>query len=73
MYFVDISPQWKKQILLADPVGADPRTGPVKQKIDPALIRQILETVKTFPIQKPPGVCIADLQQRGFTIGSPPH
>jgi hypothetical protein len=70
-YFVDISPSWKKQILGADPVGADPRVGQVKQKIEPALVRKILETVKTFAIQKPPVVCIDELQNRGFMMGVP--
>jgi len=70
-YFVDISPSWKKQVLVVDPVGVDPRMGQVKQKIEPALVRKILETIKTFPIQKPQGVCIDELQNRGFMMGVP--
>jgi hypothetical protein len=72
-YFVDISPPWRKRILLADPVGVDPRMQEAKRQMDLAVLRTILGTLKTFPIQKPPGVCIEDLQNRGFSIGIPPR
>ena len=70
-FFADISPTWKKRVLMADPVGVDPRMQKTKGKIDLAVLRRVLGTLKTFPIQKPPGVCIEDLQNRGFSIGSP--
>ncbi len=72
-YFADISPQWKKRVLLADPVGVDPRMQPTKVEVNLALVREILGTLKTFPIQKPPGICIEDLPPRGFSIGIPPR
>ena len=72
-YFVDISPPWRKRILVADPVGVDPRMQETTGKMDLAILRTILGTLKTFPIQKPPGVCIEDLQNRGFSIGIPPR
>ena len=72
-YFVDISRPWRKRILVADPVGADPRRGETKGKIEPAVLRRILGTLMTFPVQQPPGVCIEDLRNRGFPIGIRPH
>jgi hypothetical protein len=72
-YFVDISPAWRKRILVADPVGVDPRMQETTRKIDLAVLRKILGTLKTFPIQQPPGGCIEDLQNRGFSIGIPPR
>jgi hypothetical protein len=72
-YFVDISPSWKRRILSADPVGVDPRMEPTKQKIDLAIVRKILGTLETFPIQKPSGICIEELQNRGLSIGIPPR
>jgi hypothetical protein len=39
--------------------------------MDFALLRTILGTLHTFPIPKPAGVCIEDLQHRGFSIGVP--
>jgi hypothetical protein len=70
-YFVDISPSWMKRILSADPAGVDPRMQPTKEAGDPALVRRILETLKTFPTQQPPGLCIEELQNRGLSIGIP--
>lgn len=70
-YFVDISPSWKKMILSADPVGVDPRKDPTREQVDPAVLRKILGTLKTFPIQKPSGICIEELRNRGLTIGIP--
>jgi len=71
-FFVDISLPWRQQILMADPAGVDPRSGQAKQKIDPALVRKILASVKTFPIQQPPRVvCIEDFRNRGIMMGVP--
>ncbi len=72
-YFVDISPSWMKRILVADPAGVDPRVQPAKEKIDPALVRRILGTLKTFPTRKPAGVCIEELQNRGLSTGRRPR
>jgi hypothetical protein len=72
-YFADISPSWKKRVLLADPVGVDPRMQPTSEVVNLAVVREILETLKTFPTQKPPGICIEELQHRGFSIGIPPR
>jgi hypothetical protein len=72
-YFADISPAWKKRVLMADPVGVDPRMQETKGKIDLAILRTILGTLTTFPIQKPPGVCIEEFQPRGISIGVPPR
>ena len=70
-YFVEISPSWKKLILSADPAGVDPRMGPTREQFDLAVLRKILGTLKTFPIQKPSVICIEELQNRGLTIGIP--
>jgi hypothetical protein len=70
-YFVDISPSWSKRILSADPVGVDPRLRPTQAAIDLSVLRAILGTLKTFPIPRPSGICIEDLQNRGLTIGVP--
>ena len=70
-YFVDISPRWRKRILVADPVGVDPRMQETTGKMDLAFLRTILGTLKTFPILKPPGAYIEDLQHRGLSIGIP--
>ena len=71
-YSVDISQPWRKRILVADPVGADPRRGETKGKIEPAVLRRILGTLVAFPIQQPPGVCVEDLRNRD-SIGIRPH
>jgi hypothetical protein len=63
-YFVDISPAWRQRILVADCVGVDLRMPEPKRKIDLALLRKILGTLKTFPIQQPPEVCIEDLENQ---------
>ncbi len=70
-YFVDISPSWMKRILAADPAWVDPRMQPMKEEIDPALVRKILGTLKTFPTGKPARLCIEELQDRGLSTGSP--
>lgn len=72
-YFAEISSSWKKRVLLADPVGNDPRKQSTKEESNLALVREILGTLKTFPTQKPPGICIEELQHRGFSIGIPPR
>ena len=72
-YFVDISSPWRKRILMVDPVGVDPRMEERKEKLDLTVLRKILGTLQTFPIPKPAGVCIEDLQHRGFSIGIPPR
>ena len=72
-FFVDISPSWMKRVLSADPVGVDPRMQPTKEKADLAVVRKILGTLKTFPTQKPPGICIEELQHRGFPVGIRPR
>lgn len=72
-YFVDISSPWRKRILTADPVGVDPRPQQTQAKVDLAVFRKILETLKTFPIQKPAGVSIEDLPNRRSSIGHPPR
>jgi hypothetical protein len=72
-YFADISPSWKKRVLLADPVGTDPRMQPTKAEVNLAAVREILGTLKTFPTQKPSEICIEELQHRGFSIGIPPR
>ena len=72
-YFADISPAWRTRILVADPVGVDPRMQTTTGTIDLAVLRTILGTLRTFPIQQPTGVCIEDLQHRGVSIGFPPR
>ena len=64
-YFVDISQSWLKRVLMADPLGVDPRYHGI---IAPAVsvdLRKILatiKTIKTFPVPKPLGNCIQDLR-----------
>ena len=70
-YFVDISPPWRQRILVADPVGVDPRMRVTTGTIDLAVLRTILGTVKTFGIPRPPGVCIEDHQHRSLSLGNP--
>lgn len=72
-YFVDISLPWRTRVLSADPVGVDPRMQETTGKIDLAILRTILGTLQTFPIPKPAGVCIEELQHRRFSIGIPPR
>jgi hypothetical protein len=61
-YFADISQSWRKRILLADPINSRRFSqAPVKSRIDLGILRKILETLKKFPVPKPPGVCIEDL------------
>jgi len=70
-YFVDISPAWVTRILTADPAGVDPRLRSAGEPSGAPLARRILETLKTFPTPQPPGLCIEELQPRGFSIGIP--
>jgi hypothetical protein len=72
-YFVDISQPWRKRILMADPVGVDPRMQKTKAGIDRAVLRQILKTLQTFPIRKPPGICIEDLRSGEAPAGMIPR
>jgi hypothetical protein len=62
-YFVDISQPWRKRILTVDPTGNDPRIYEDKDRTDTEVVRTILANVRTFSIQKPPGICIEDLQR----------
>ena len=61
-YFVDISQSWRKRVLMVDPTGVDPRRGDKDQTVVPVL-RKILTTLRTFPVEKPPGICIEDLSR----------
>jgi hypothetical protein len=70
-YLVDISPSLNKRILLVDPVGVDPRMSSSRDQFNPAVPRKILATMETFPIQKPPIICIEELQNQGLMIGIP--
>ncbi len=72
-FFADISPSWQKRVLVADPVGNDPRLQPTKEEVNPTLVREILGTLKSFPTQKPLGICIEKLQHRGDSIAIPPR
>lgn len=60
-FFADVSQQWRSRVLMVDPAGADPRMGPTRPTGDAALVRQILETLTTFPLPDPHVVCIGDL------------
>jgi hypothetical protein len=60
-YFVDISQPWRKRILTVDPIGNDPRIFQDNERADMAIVRTILANIKTFSIQKPPGICNEDL------------
>jgi hypothetical protein len=70
-YFADVSPAWMARVLAADPAGVDPRMGSARDAEALALVRQVLDTLKTFPTQKPAGFCIEELQDRGRAIGIP--
>jgi hypothetical protein len=70
-FFVDVSPDWQARVLLADPVGVDPRLKPSKEKISPTLLRRILATVERLPTVAPDVVCIDELGPTGLTIGRP--
>jgi hypothetical protein len=60
-YFVEISQSWRKRVLMADPAGVDPRKNGGADNATPAVLRKILTTLRTFPIQKPAGICIEDI------------
>lgn len=61
-FFVDISQSWLKRVLIVDPAGADPRRSEKKRPDLADELRKILQTVQTFPVPKPPGICIEDLR-----------
>ena len=61
-FFADVSQPWRTRVLVVDPVGVDPRMGPVRKKVEPAVVRKILETLATFALAKPDVVCIEDLR-----------
>jgi len=67
-YFADISQPWRKRVLILDPVGNNPMMYGGKSKIDAAIIRAILARLRTFPVPKPPGICIEDLPKGGFAV-----
>ena len=67
-YFMDISQPWRKRILLANPVGSNPLKPETKIRPDPAGLRKILETLKTFQVGRPEGICIEDLRNRNPAI-----
>jgi hypothetical protein len=60
-YFVDISQSWRKRVLIADPLGVDPRRSGDKDQTIVPVLRKILATLRTFPVEKPAGICIEDL------------
>ncbi len=73
-YFAVISPSWKERVLLADPVGVDPRMPPGADAVVLTRVHEILGTLKTFPTPKPLGTCIEDLPpNQPFSIGIPPR
>jgi hypothetical protein len=72
-YFVDISQSWRRRILIADPAGSNPLKSETENKADPAILKKILESLKTFRVEKPEGICIENLQNRGPLIGAKPE
>ncbi len=61
-YFADISQSWLKRVLMADPTGVDPRQADRKNLEASDRLRKILETLHTFPVPEPAGICIQDLR-----------
>jgi hypothetical protein len=61
-YFINISQSWLKRVLVADPAGVDPRQSSEKDPKVSSQLRKILETIQTFPVSEPPGICIQDLK-----------
>ena len=70
-FFIDISQPWRKRILTADPSGNDPRIAKDRIDVDLNILRTILANITTFPVPKPPGICIEDLRGRTFTSAIP--
>ncbi len=71
-YFADISQSWRKRILLVDPITSMKLSRPTpKVQIDPTVLAKIFDTLKTFPVPRPPGICIEDLRNQGFSTGNP--
>ena len=60
-FFADVSQPWRTRVLMVDPVGADPRLGPVRRRIAPAVVRRIVGTITAVPLPDPAVVCIDDL------------
>ena len=61
-FFADISQPWLKRVLIADPVGVDPRINKEKDTTASTALRRILGTLATFSVPRPPGTCIGDLR-----------
>ena len=59
-FFADVSQPWRTRVLMIDPAGTDPRMDPTPGP-DPATVREILDTLVTFPVPDPRVVCIEDL------------
>ena len=62
-FFADISQSWLKRVLMADPVGVDPRQNGKKSTGASDVLRKVLATLKTFPVPKPAGNCIQDFSE----------
>ncbi len=62
-YFVDISQTWRQRVLMADPAGVDPRINGDKDAAIVPILRKILSTLRTFPVEKPAGICMEDLRR----------
>jgi len=61
-YFADISQSWRKRILLADPVASRSLSqAATETPLDTNILSKILDTLRTFAIPKPQGICIEDL------------
>jgi hypothetical protein len=63
-FFADVSQPWRSRVLMIDPEGVDPRMGTAPQPADVELVRQVLGTLRTFPVPDPDVVCIGDLRSR---------
>ena len=71
-FFADISQPWRTRVLMLDPAGIDPRLGSARGP-DPAIVRQIVDTLVTFPVPDPHVVCIEDLRPAvSAAVASPP-
>jgi hypothetical protein len=60
-FFADVSQPWRSRVLMLDPIGIDPRQSPSEPPGTTDAIRRILDTLETFPLTRPPGVCIEEL------------
>lgn len=70
-FFADVSQPWRARVLVLDPVGADPRSGPVRAAVAPDIVRRIVETVVAVPLPDPKTVCIDDLGPDGRAAAAP--